>query len=362
MRDSVPFERPRKALARALVPGAGMNQTRIAAGNERPNGQALSRLKMVGEGLPGLTIKVDENGSPVKVDPVDWFICFVPGLQRQWWHRFVHRKHTHVFAMRPTSEGNWLLVEPWWSRMMVTVLPPADAVKFLQWGAMGDVLRVREAIPGNASQLRGWSNCAVLTSFVLGRPSWTWTPHGLYRELLREKDTRRVNVAQLLADQFAEAGDHSFNPSRVGTNQPSLPLGDLLFIIGRGLLETMPAPALLDVWHTAVREAGRCTDAARFHAQSGPKRALAILTKILATARQAGEVNLADCEAGARQFLGMLCVNTDPKAMRLGEILTPGEIDARARAAVRALLGGRPIEMQMPARQGLLPRKASARR
>jgi hypothetical protein len=119
---------------------------------------------------------------------------------------------------------------------------------------------------------------------------------------------------------------------------------------------------LLDVWHTAVREAGRCTDAARFHAQSGPKRALAILTKILATAKQAGEVNLADCEAGARQFLGMLCVNTDPKAMRLGEILTPGEIDARARAAVRALLGGRPIEMQMPARQGLLPRKASARR
>lgn len=360
MRDSAAFERP-EALDQARILGPGLNQTNIVVRSEGPNGENVSRLKVVSDDLPGLTIRVDENGSPVKVDPVDWFICFVPGLQRQWWHRLVHRRHTHVFAMRPTSAGNWLLVEPWWTRMMVTVLPPADAVKFLQWGAMGDVLRVREAIPGRASQLRGWSNCAVLTSFVLGRPSWSWTPHGLYRELLRETDTRRVNVEQLLADQFADAGGHSFEPSRAGTNQPLLPLADLLFIIGRSLLETMPPPALRDVWQTAVREAGRCTDAARFHAQSGPKRAIAILTRILATAKQAGEVNLADCEAGARQFLGMLCASTDPKAMQqFDKILSPGEIDTRARTAVRALLGTRPIETQIAAGPQLLPRETSA--
>ena len=91
-----------------------------------------------------LANSADENGSLVTVDPVDWIICFVPGLQRQWWHRFVHHKHKHVFAMRPTNTGSWLLVEPWWSRMMVTILPPADAVKFLRWGGTGDILRVRE--------------------------------------------------------------------------------------------------------------------------------------------------------------------------------------------------------------------------
>jgi hypothetical protein len=127
-----------------------------------PDEQVPSRLKLVGDALPDLANSIDQNGSPVTLDPADWFICFVPGLRRQWWHRFVHHKHKHVFAMRPMSTGSWLLVAPWWSRMMVTVLAPADAVKFLRWGATGDILRVREAIPGKASQLRGWSNCAVL--------------------------------------------------------------------------------------------------------------------------------------------------------------------------------------------------------
>jgi hypothetical protein len=161
-------------------------------------------LNVVDDVPSDLANSADDHGSLVTVEPVDWIICFVPGLQRQWWHRFVHHKHKHVFAMRPTNTGSWLLVEPWWTRMMVTILPPADAVKFLRWGGTGDILRVREAVPGKASQIRGWSNCAVITAFVLGRPSWTWTPHGLYRELLREKTTRREKVEQLLVEQFAK--------------------------------------------------------------------------------------------------------------------------------------------------------------
>jgi hypothetical protein len=121
----------------------------------------------------GTEPSADEHGSPVKADPADWIVCFVPGLRPQWWHPFVNHKHKHVFAMRPTEDGSWLLVEPWWSRMMVTVLSPADAVTFLRWGGSGDMLRVREAIPGEASQFRGWSNCAVLTAFLLGRSSRT---------------------------------------------------------------------------------------------------------------------------------------------------------------------------------------------
>lgn len=158
----------------------------------------LSRLQVDANAiLSDLAIEPDEHGSPVTLDPVEWIVCFVPGLRRQWWHLFADERHKHVFAMRPLDDGCWLLVEPWWKRMMVTVLSPSHALKFLQWGEAGDMLRVREAIPGTASQFRGWSNCAVLTAFVLGRSSRTWTPHGLYRELVRENDVVPISVEQL---------------------------------------------------------------------------------------------------------------------------------------------------------------------
>jgi len=308
----------------------------------RRDGESPSGLKVVGDVPPDLANSADENGSLVTVDPVDWIICFVPGLQRQWWHRFVHHKHKHVFAMRPTNTGSWLLVEPWWSRMMVTILPPADAVKFLRWGGTGDILRVREAVPGKASQLRGWSNCAVLTAFVLGRSSWTWTPHGLYRKLLREKATRHENVERLLVDQFTKVvSQYSSNALSVSADQLSLPLRELLIIIGRNLLETMMTPSLLEVCYTAILEADRYPGTTRVYAQHGPKPAIAVLTKILTRAKQAGEIDLADCEAGARQFLRMLQGNIHLEAvLQLGAIPTLSEIDVRARTAVKVFLDG----------------------
>lgn len=320
------------------------------------NSKSSSGLRVVGDVPPDLANSADENGSLVTVDPVDWIICFVPGLQRQWWHRFVHHKHKHVFAMRPTNTGSWLLVEPWWSRLMVTILPPADAVKFLRWGGTGDILRVREAVPGRASQIRGWSNCAVLTAFVLGRTSWTWTPHGLYRELLREKTTRRENVEQLLVDQFAKVvSQYSSNALSVSADQLSLPLRELLVVIGRNLLETMMTPALLEVCYTAILEANRYPDATRIYAQHGPKPAIAVLTNILAKAKQAGQIDLADCEAGARQFLGMLHGDIHLKAvLQIGEIPTLSEIDLRVRTAVDVFLGGaKPAEIPILARGAL---------
>jgi AefR-like transcriptional repressor, C-terminal domain len=306
------------------------------------NCESPSRLEVVGDVPPDLANSLDEYGSLVTVDPADWIVCFVPGLQRQWWHRFVHHRHKHVFAMRPTSTGSWLLVEPWWTRMMVTILPPADAVRFLRWGATGDILRVREAVPGKASQLRGWSNCAVLSAFLLGRSSWAWTPHGLYRQLLREKSTRRGDVKQLLVDQFTKVvSHHSSNALSVSADQLSLPLRDLLIIIGRNLLETMMTPSLLEVCYTAILEAHRYPDATRAYAQHGPTPAIAVLTRILAKAKQAGEVDLADCEAGARQFLGMLHGNVHLEAvLQLGKIPTLSEIDLRARTAVKVFLDG----------------------
>jgi len=125
-------------------------------------------------------------------------VCFVPGLEKQWWHLFVDQRHTHVFAMRPAGPDAWTLFEPWWHRLLTATINSVQAKKFLLWGARGDVLLVREAIPGRGSQLRGWMNCAVLASYLLGRRYWVWTPHGLYKLLVREPNVCRVDVSALL--------------------------------------------------------------------------------------------------------------------------------------------------------------------
>ena len=315
-------------------------QTR-AAWLRRRNSPSVDQ--QVVSGVPAdLANSADENGSLVTLAPVEWIICFVPGLQAQWWHRFVFSKHKHVFAMRPTNTGSWILVEPWWSRMMVTVLPPADAVKFLRWGGTGDILRVREAVPGHASQVRGWSNCAVLTAFVLGRRSFTWTPHGLYRQLLREKDTRREGVEDLLVEQFTKVvSQHSDSALAVSADQLSLPFRELLTIIGRNLLEAMMTPSLLEVCYTAVLEAERYPAATRVYAEHGPKRAIAVLSKILEKAVRDGHIALADCDAGARRFLAMLHGDIHLQAiLQIGDVPTPSEIDLRARTAVKLFLDG----------------------
>jgi len=85
-------------------------------------------------------------------------------------------------------------------------------------GVKGDVLLVREAIPGHSSQLRGWMTCAVLTAHLLGRKYLVWTPHQLYRLLLRELQVCRVNVPALLEQNLSrlQSGGH-------GSSGPALP-------------------------------------------------------------------------------------------------------------------------------------------
>ena len=150
-----------------------------------------------------IALEIDKDGSPVTLEPGSWFVCFVPGLQKQWWHRFVNKRHKHVFAMRPARPGEWTLFEPWWHRLLTATITSEQARKFLVWGARGDVLLVREAIPGRGSQVRGWMTCAALSSYLLGRPYWVWTPHGLYKLLLREPHVCQVDVSVLLKRDLA---------------------------------------------------------------------------------------------------------------------------------------------------------------
>jgi hypothetical protein len=153
--------------------------------------QECDRLKTV-------KLAVDANGSPITLQAQSWLVCFVPGLKKQWWHPFVHKRHKHVFVMRPAGPGAWTLFEPWWHRILVATITSEQARKFPLWGARGDVLLVRVAIPGRGSQMRGWMNCAALASYLLGRTYWVWAPHGLYKHLLHEPNVCRVDVSTLL--------------------------------------------------------------------------------------------------------------------------------------------------------------------
>jgi hypothetical protein len=143
-------------------------------------------------------LEVDPDGSLVPLERGSWFVCFVPPIDRQWWHPFLHRAHKHVFALRPERAGEWTVFEPWWSRLLAATITSEQARKFLCWGARGDVLLVREAVPGHSSQFRGMMTCGALISHLLGRRYFVWTPHQLYRALRNEPYVCHVDVSALL--------------------------------------------------------------------------------------------------------------------------------------------------------------------
>lgn len=313
--------------------------------------------------VPGVPVdlshSVDAYGSLVTVPPADWLIGFVPGLNKQWWHRFADAKHKHVFALRPLDTGEWILVETWWTRLMVTVLPSADAVKFLRWGATGDILKVREAVPGRGNQLRGWANCAAIAAFVLGRRSKSFTPHGLYLELVRD-GAEHQDVETLLVEQFtkvlepaARRAMHIDAASREGT------LEDVLIALGRNILIALMSPALLRLCYTAIIEAKRYPRAAAVYHEQGLAPTMATLAEILDKANEKGETQIVDCRRAAGQFIAMLRGDIHFEVM-LELRPAPGiaEIEARARSAAAVFLrGARPIKRRAVSRPAILPPK-----
>lgn len=149
-------------------------------------------------------LDVDENGAPVTFEPARWLVCFVPGLRRQFWHHFVHRTHKHVLMLKPNPDGTWTLFEPWWTRLLVRTISTDQAARFLHWAAMGDALLVEEDVPGRGSQIRGWSNCVSLATFVLGRSYCVWSPHALFKRLLAEEHTQHIKITDFV-DRYLTA-------------------------------------------------------------------------------------------------------------------------------------------------------------
>lgn len=184
---------------------APRRQDRAAAGAQRE--------------VAGSTLSVDEYGAPVTFAPARWLVCFVPGLRPQFWHRFVHGTHKHVLLLKPDMAGTWTLFEPWWTRLLVRTVSTDQALRFLTWAAMGDVLLVEEHVPGRGRQLSGWANCASLAAFVLGRGYWVWSPHALFRRLAAEPRTRSIDVSGIL-----DPNPGAVAPTSTAGPQPTSPL------------------------------------------------------------------------------------------------------------------------------------------
>ncbi|PNG59912.1 hypothetical protein WDL1CHR_04477 [Variovorax sp. WDL1] len=281
---------------RSLTPTRGM----VAQGTPDGPSQLL--------GVPDeLAIEIDANGSPVTIQEAHWFICFVPGLQRQWWHPFANPRHKHVFALRMIDDHTWLLVEPWWTRLMVNVLTLDEAVKFLRWGAAGDILQVREAIPGRGSQVRGWSNCTVLVSFLLGRSYWTWTPHGLFRRLKADPGVKSVDLSRFLREHFESVANKTADEAlKLLPGRSEEPLREVLLDLGTSVMAAALSPSAIALHKVAISECGRFSDAADALWTFGPARAIDRIREVLEDARRRGEVRIDDCSTAARQFVAML--------------------------------------------------------
>lgn len=314
-------------------------RARAAGGIPRGTTDGRSHVEDVPDEL---AIEIDSDGSPVSFPAEEWFVCFVPGLQKQWWHRFAAAKYQHVFLMRVVDDNSWILVEPWWTRMLVNVLTLDEAVKFLRWGASGKILQVREAIPGCGNQARGWSNCAVLTAFLLGRRYWTWTPHGLYRRLAAEHGSRPLDLAQWLADHVRIVATRTVDQALARLEaDDGKSLRTALLQLGDGIMTALLSTSGLGLYKVAISESSRFGAAANAYWEYAPRRAIEAVRNVLHQAQLRGEINVEDPSVLARQFFSMLRGDVHLEIL-FGSRRCPDvtEIHARVTSVVDLILKG----------------------
>lgn len=294
-------------------------------------------------GVPDdLAIEIDHNASPINKQPAEWLVCFVPGLKKQWWHRYTHPTHKHVFALKLVRDDQWILVEPWWTRIMITVLRTDEAVKFLRWGAAGSILRVTERIPGSGSQMRGWANCAVLISLMLGRSYWTWTPNGLYKRLSAENGVERVELdvfleAILTSTMQGIAGKALSDISALIHLSPEAAFIEL----GRRISKIMFSQCSLSCYRLAVSEAPRFSAAADAFFVHGPHQAVAAVKRLISHFCETGRFRDCDQEIASRAFLSMLRGNLFQEiALGCRTQVDERDLESRTKSVVEVFLRG----------------------
>jgi len=223
---------------------------------------------------------------------------------------------------------------------MVTTLGIDEAVKFLRWGATGSILKVRERIPGDGSQARGWANCAVQISLMLGRPYWTWTPHGLYRRLAAEPGVETVDLAKFLEAKVISATQEVVEEG-LGDSSALVRLEPeaALMKVGERISTIISSSAYLALYRFAVTEAPRFPAAAAAFFTHGPIRVKAAVNALVSHYCQTGHVHGCEIERLSQAFLSILRGNLHLQAA-LGCKTEPIEKDstARTKSAVQALL------------------------
>jgi hypothetical protein len=231
---------------------------------------------------------------------------------------------------------------------MVNVLSFDEAVKFLRWAAVGSMIKVRESIPGRGSQMRGWSNCAVLVSFLLGRSYWTWTPNGLYKKLLSEDGAQTVDLPQLLVEHVeamtCKAVCSAMAPLEHGLSKHGpVPLENLLVRMGSGIASSMMSAAAISLHQIVVSGSGRIRDNADAGRGHGMERTVGHIRGVLEEAQRHGEIHVADCSLAARQFIAMLRGDMQLEiifGIRTSAPPATADIQAHVRSVVSIFLDG----------------------
>lgn len=205
------------------------------------------------------------------------------------------------------GQDQWVIYESWWNRIMVTTLGIDEAVKFLRWGATGSILKVRERIPGDGSQARGWANCAVQISLMLGRPYWTWTPHGLYRRLAAEPGVETVDLAKFLEAKVISATQEVVEEG-LGDSSALVRLGPeaALMKVGERISKIMFSSRYLALYRFAVSEAPRFPAAAAAFLTHGPLQVKAAVSALVSHYCRTGQIDGCQIERLSQAFLSTL--------------------------------------------------------
>ena len=225
---------------------------------------------------------------------------------------------------------------------MVTALSMDEAMKFLRWGAVGSVLKVAERIPGDGSQSRGWANCAVLVSLMLGRSYWTWMPHGLYKRLSAENGVEPVELTDFLEEKLISmtqriVGEGLGDVSALTKLSPEAAFTEL----GRRISKIIFSPSSLSLYRLAASEAPRFPTAAGAFFTHGPDQAVASVKALISHFCERGQFRDCDQERTSRAFLSMLRGNLFLEIV-LGCGTEPDESDleSRTKSVVEVFLRG----------------------
>ena len=154
---------------------------------------------------------------------------------------------------------------------------------------------------------RGWSNCAVLVSYLLGRSYLTWTPDGLYRRLKAEAEAEPIELSQFLCDHFQSVANRIADKTLKLLPRPNEePLDEVLLGLGTAVMTAMMSSLAISLYKAAVPDSERFKDAAAAYWTFGPKRATDRTCEVLEDARRGGEIKVDDCSLSARRFVAML--------------------------------------------------------